>query len=47
LLLGEAARVLLEEDTGLGGGVYTAACLGQPYIDGLDAAGFHFETNLL
>ncbi|KAI5928429.1 saccharopine dehydrogenase [Camillea tinctor] len=46
-LLCEAARTLLEDDIGLEGGVYTPACLGQKYIDRLDAAGFKFETNLI
>lgn len=44
ILLAEAAATLLQEDVGLEGGIYTAACLGQPLIDRLDRAGFHIET---
>lgn len=51
VLLAEAAATLLEEesvDEQLGGGgVYTPACLGQPFIDRLDKAGFHFETKIM
>lgn len=47
ILLAEAAATLLQEDVQLGGGVYTPACLGQPFIDRLDRAGFHFETKRL
>lgn len=47
VLLAEAAATLLEEDTQLPGGIYTPACLGQPYIDRLDKAGFHFETKVI
>ncbi len=47
ILLAEAAATLLEEDVELDGGVYTPACLGQPFIDRLDRAGFHFETKRL
>ncbi|EAQ91243.1 hypothetical protein CHGG_03178 [Chaetomium globosum CBS 148.51] len=47
ILLAEAASTLLEDDVDLPGGVYTAACLGQPYIDRLDRGGFHIETKLL
>jgi len=47
ILLAEAAATLLEEDTQLPGGVYTGACLGQPYIDRLANAGFKFETNIV
>ncbi|KAK3333216.1 Saccharopine dehydrogenase-domain-containing protein [Cercophora scortea] len=51
ILLAEAAATLLEdggEDENLpGGGIYTPACLGQPFIDRLDHAGFYFETKLL
>jgi len=45
--MAHAAVTILEDDVGLGGGVYTAACLGQPYIDRLDAAGFKVETKML
>jgi len=47
LMVAQAASTILEEDLGLGGGVYTPACLGQAYIDRLDAAGFHFETKMV
>ena len=47
IFLAEAAATLLQEDVGLEGGVYTPACLGQPYIDRLDHAGFHIETKRL
>ena len=47
ILLAEAAATILEEDLELPGGVYTAACLGQPFIDRLERAGFHFETKLI
>jgi len=48
ILLAEAAATILEvDDLELPGGVYTAACLGQPFIDRLDRAGFHFETQML
>ncbi len=38
---------MLEDDVGLEGGIYTPACLGQPYIDRLDAAGFKFESKIV
>lgn len=54
VLLAEAAATLLEdeeetveEQLGGGGGLYTPACLGQPFIDRLDKAGFHFETKIM
>ncbi|KAK3313522.1 Saccharopine dehydrogenase-domain-containing protein [Apodospora peruviana] len=50
VLLAEAASSLLEDDdvaSQLPGGVFTAACLGQPFIDRLDNAGFHFESKLV
>ncbi|KAK3692265.1 Saccharopine dehydrogenase-domain-containing protein [Podospora appendiculata] len=49
ILLAEAAATLLEDgvDEKLPGGIYTPACLGQPFIDRLGRAGFHFETKLL
>lgn len=43
-MLAEAAATVLQDDVKLDGGVYTPACLGQAYIDRLDAAGFHFEV---
>ncbi|KAK3902065.1 Saccharopine dehydrogenase-like oxidoreductase [Staphylotrichum tortipilum] len=47
ILLAEAAATLLQEDVDLPGGVYTPACLGQPFIDRLDRAGFHIEVKPL
>jgi short subunit dehydrogenase-like uncharacterized protein len=47
ILLAEAASTLLQEDVELPGGVYTPACLGQPFVDRLGRAGFHFETKRL
>ncbi|KAK4252088.1 hypothetical protein C7999DRAFT_27329 [Corynascus novoguineensis] len=47
ILLAEAASTLLEEDVDLPGGVYTAACLGQPFIDRLSRGGFRIETKRL
>ncbi|KAL2164231.1 hypothetical protein VTH06DRAFT_3447 [Thermothelomyces fergusii] len=47
ILLAEAASTLLEEDVDLPGGVYTAACLGQPLIDRLARGGLRFETKRL
>lgn len=47
VLVSQAALTLLEDDTGLGGGIYTPACLGQPYIDRLHSAGFEFETSIV
>ena len=47
----EAVATLLEEesvDEQLGGGgIFTPACLGQPFIDRLDKAGFHLETKIM
>jgi short subunit dehydrogenase-like uncharacterized protein len=39
--------MLLEDDTGLEGGVSTSALLGQAFVDRLDNVGFHFESKLL
>lgn len=47
VLAAQAALTLLEEDVGLGGGMYTAACLGQPFIDRAAAAGFNLETRII
>jgi short subunit dehydrogenase-like uncharacterized protein len=47
VLVSQAALTLLEEDTGLEGGIYTGACLGQPFIDRLSSAGFHLESKIL
>ncbi len=43
--MAQGALTILEDDTKLDGGVYTPACLGQGFIDRLDAAGLHFETD--
>ncbi|KAK0621535.1 Saccharopine dehydrogenase-domain-containing protein [Bombardia bombarda] len=51
VLLAEAAATILDDGDDdakrLPGGIYTAACLGQLFIDRLDRAGFHFETKVL
>ena len=47
IFLAEAAATLLQEDVDLPGGVYTPACLGQPFVDRLGRAGFHIETKPL
>ncbi len=47
LILAQAAATLLKDDVKLEGGVYTAACLGQPFIDRLDAAGFAYESRMI
>ncbi|ROT40502.1 saccharopine dehydrogenase [Sodiomyces alkalinus F11] len=47
ILLSEAALTVLEDDVDLPGGVFTASCLGQRYIDRLDGAGFKMETKLI
>ncbi|TDZ29339.1 Saccharopine dehydrogenase-like oxidoreductase [Colletotrichum spinosum] len=47
IFLTQAALTLLEEDVDLPGGVFTAACLGQPYIDRLHDEGFKMETKIL
>lgn len=47
LLLAEVAATILEDDLGLGGGIYTPACLGQGFIDRLDAAKFRFESRVI
>lgn len=39
--------MLLEEDLGLTGGVYTPACLGQGFIDRLDESGFKMEKKII
>lgn len=45
--MSQAALTLLEDDTGLEGGVLTPACLGQAYIDRLSNVGFHMESKIL
>lgn len=47
VLLAQAASTLLEEDVDLPGGVFTPSCLGQPFIDRLQGAGFKFESEIL
>ena len=44
VLLAQGALTILEEDVGLGGGSFTPACLGQGYIDRLNAVGFNMEA---
>lgn len=45
IFLAQAALTILEDDIDLGGGgVFTPACLGQGFIDRVDAAGFKIET---
>lgn len=45
IFLAQAALTILEDDVDLGGGgVFTPACLGQGFIDRVDAAGFRIET---
>ncbi len=43
----QAAAILLQDDLQLDGGIYTAACLGQAYVDRLSEAGFKFETKII
>lgn len=39
---------ILRNETNLSGGIYTPACLGQPFIDRLSATGdFKFEKKWL
>ncbi|KAK2045638.1 saccharopine dehydrogenase [Colletotrichum somersetense] len=47
VLLAQAASTLLEEEVELPGGVFTPSCLGQPFIDRLQGAGFNFESRML
>lgn len=46
LLLGEAAISILRDEHKLTGGIYTPACLGQKFIDRVDAGGFKFERKI-
>ncbi|KAH6888642.1 Saccharopine dehydrogenase-domain-containing protein [Thelonectria olida] len=46
-LMAEVAMTILEDDTELGGGIYTPACLGQGLIDRFDKAGLKFEVSLI
>ena len=43
IFLAEAAATLLQDDVELDGGMYTPACLGQPFIDRLQHADYKFE----
>lgn len=48
VFLAQAAATVLEDDIDLGGGgVFTAACLGQGFVDRLDTAGFKIETKVI
>ena len=50
MLLAIGALCILKDDAvakKLGGGVFTPATLGQPFIDRLDKAGYSFETKML
>lgn len=47
LFLSQAALTILEEDLQLDGGVYTPACLGEPFIDRVAGSGFKIETRIL
>jgi short subunit dehydrogenase-like uncharacterized protein len=38
---------ILRDNHKLSGGIYTPACLGQTFIDRLDAAGFKMETKFM
>lgn len=45
IFLAQAALTVLEDKVDLdGGGVFTPACLGQGFVDRVDAAGFKMET---
>ena len=41
-----AATILLDDTDKLTGGVYTPACLGQPFIDRLQDAGVQFKIEI-
>jgi short subunit dehydrogenase-like uncharacterized protein len=45
--MAQTALTMLQEDLKLDGGVYTPACLGQPYLDRLDKAGMKIEVRLV
>lgn len=48
VFLAQAAATVLEDDIDLGGGgVFTAACLGQGFVDRLNTAGFKIETKTI
>jgi len=44
--LAESAISILKDEHNLSGGIYTPACLGQKFIDRLDAGGFKFEKKI-
>lgn len=47
VLMSQAAMTVLEGEADLPPGVFTASCLGQPFVDRLDKAGFHIESKLI
>lgn len=47
LLMSQGSLTLLEENTHLNGGIYTGACLGQPFVDRIHQAGFKVEVETL
>ena len=47
MFMAQAALTLLEDDVNLGGGIYTASCLGKTFIDRLLGAGMKFETKIV
>ncbi|EFW99401.1 saccharopine dehydrogenase [Grosmannia clavigera kw1407] len=46
-LVAEGALTVLEDDVRLDGGIYTAALLGQGFIDRLEKAGVEFEAKVI
>jgi short subunit dehydrogenase-like uncharacterized protein len=46
MIVSSAALSILRDDHGLGGGVYTPACLGQKFLDRLEDGGFKFERKI-
>lgn len=47
ILLAEGAISILRNETKLSGGVYTPACLGEPFVDRLVATGLKIEKKWL
>lgn len=47
MLPSQGALTLLEDDIDLTGGIFTASCLGQSFVDRVDEAGFKLETKLI
>ncbi|ORY69591.1 Saccharopine dehydrogenase-domain-containing protein [Pseudomassariella vexata] len=45
--LAQGAATILQDDLKLKGGIYTPACLGQGYVDRLNATGFKMETRTI